>query len=408
MRLNAPTLRFVYGSLLCLILPIFSYAQIGGGAGGAPPSIQFFMPDGSLPPRELRFTMSADNGRIETYFTDSKGKFLITRLLGLKTDSEYRVTVEGDGRSFDTTTVSFKEFGVYYIPIFLKPIKSPTTQPAGLVDMAEFDVLAPEEARQAYAAAMQSLKSGEGAEAIKELERAVKIYPKYFRALNDLGVLYMKLSKLDVAAQMFERAIKIGPRVYYPRLNLAVINTRRAKYEEAVTQLEQLHKENPGHPEIRLALGDALLAMNRLDESEVHLRAALADAKIDRATAGNAHYRLGMLLNRRQKYEEAIKELTQAVDAIPNSARTHLQLGGALLQVGRLEEAERELLSAYTIGGKQMGGAQLMLGQIYFMKKDYERALRAFEQYLADVPQAPNAVEIQGVIKNIKAGLKKD
>jgi outer membrane protein assembly factor BamD (BamD/ComL family) len=55
-----------------------------------------------------------------------------------------------------------------------------------------------------------------------------------------------------------------------------------------------------------------------------------------------------------------------------------------------------------------MGGAQLMLGQIYFMGKKYESALRAFEQYLADVPQAPNAAEIQGVIKNIKGALKKD
>jgi tetratricopeptide (TPR) repeat protein len=366
------------------------------------------MPDGSLPPRELRFTMSADNGRIETYYTDSKGKFLITRLLGLKTDAEYRITVEGDGRTFDTTTVSFKEFGVYYIPIFLKPHKSPAPQAAGLVDMAEFDVLAPEDARQAYESAMRSLKAGDGDEAVRELERAVKIFPKYFRALNDLGVLYMKMDRLEVAAQMFDRAIKVGPRVYYPRLNHAIINTRRARYQEAVTELEHLHKENPGLPEVRVALGDALMAMNRLDEAEAHLRAALTDAKLDRGAAGNAHYLLGMLLNRKQRYEAAIKELTQASEAIPNSPRIHLQLGGALLQVGKLDEAERQLLSAYRTGGKQMGGAQLMLGQIYFMEKKYERALTAFEQYLADVSPAPNAAEVEGVIKNIKAALKKD
>jgi tetratricopeptide (TPR) repeat protein len=407
MRLNAPTQRFAFASLLCLFLAVISYGQVGG-AGGAPPSIQFFMPDGSLPPREIRFTMSADNGRVETFYTDSKGKFLISRLLGLRTDAEYRITVEGDGRTFDTTTTSFKEFGVYYIQVFLRPIKNPAPRPAGLVDMAEFDVLAPEDARQAYTSAMRLLKSGEHNEAIQELERAVKIFPKYFRALNDLGVLYMNFSKLDIAAHMFERAIKLGPRVYYPRLNLAIINTRRAKYPEAVTQLEQLHKENPALAEVRIALGDALMAMNRLDEAEVHLRAALTDTQLDRGAAGNAHYLLGMLLNRKQQYEEAIKELAKAEEAIPKSPRIHLQFGGALLQVGRLDEAERELLSAYRIGGKQMGGAQLMLGQIYFMGKKYESALRAFEQYLADVPQAPNAAEIQGVIKNIKGALKKD
>lgn len=406
MRVNAPALRLVFASLLCSILAVFSQGQ--AGQGGAPPSIQFFMPDGSLPPRELRFMMSADNGRVETFYTDSKGKFLITRQLGLKTDADYTITVQGDGSTFDTTSVSFKEFGVYYIPVFLRPIKSPATKPAGLVDLAEFDVHAPESARQSYATAMRLLKTGEVEEVIRELERAVALYPNYFRALNDLGVLYMKTEKLNMAAQMFERAIKIGPHVYYPRLNLAVINTRRARYQEAVTQLEQLHKENPSLAEVRVALGDALMAMNRLDEAEIHLRAALSDAKLDRGAAGDAHYKLGMLFNRKQQYEAAIKELDQAAEAIPNSSRIHLQLGGALLQVGRLSEAERELLLAYKIGGKQMGGAQLMLGQIYFMGKKYEDALRAFEQYLADVPQAPNSTEIEGVIKKIRAALNKN
>ena len=70
---------------LALVLPILAMAQ-------APPSIQFFMPDGSMPPREIRFEMAMDNGRVETFFTDSKGKFLLTRLLGLKPDA---VTLPG-------------------------------------------------------------------------------------------------------------------------------------------------------------------------------------------------------------------------------------------------------------------------------------------------------------------------
>jgi len=46
-----------------------------------------------------------------------------------------------------------------------------------------------------------------------------------------------------------------------------------------------------------------------------------------------------------------------------------------------------------------------MLGQIYFMEEKYEKALAAFEQYLADVPAAPNAAEIQGVIGRIRKAL---
>jgi TolA-binding protein len=49
-----------------------------------------------------------------------------------------------------------------------------------------------------------------------------------------------------------------------------------------------------------------------------------------------------------------------------------------------------------------------MLGQIYFMRKNYESALQAFEQYLADVPRAPKADEVEGVIKRIKIALHKE
>lgn len=366
------------------------------------PAIQFFMPDGSYPSREIRFTMAADNGRIETFFSDNKGKFLLTRLLGLKTDAEYRVTVIGDGATFDTTTYSFKEYGVYYIPIYLKPFREPAVPPAKLVDVAEFDVKAPAEAKQAYEAAMRSFRDGQAAEAIRGLKHAVEIYPEYFRALNDLGVIYMKVNWLDEAAWMFERASKVAPRAPHPRLNLGIVLTRRAKYKEAVAVLDPLFKENQSLSEVRIALADALIALNRLDEAEPHLRTALLDTKLERASAGDAHYRLGLLLNKRQKYSAAVIELSEAAQAIPNSARTHLQLGGALLQLQKLEDAERELLTAYRLGGAQMGGAQLMLGQIYFMEKKYEEARRAFEQYLTDVPNPPNAKEVRSFIEKIR------
>ena len=111
------------------------------------------------------------------------------------------------------------------------------------------------------------------------------------------------------------------------------------------------------------------------------------------------------MFNKKQKYDSAVIELSQAAQSIPNASRIHLQLGGALLQLGRLDDAQRELSDAYRLGGKQMGGAQLMLGQIYFIEKKYESAQRAFEQYLIDVPNAPNAAEVRAFIERIKTAL---
>lgn len=390
--------RFAAALLVVLLAPVFAIAQ-------ASPSIQFFMPNGTYPPRELRFEMAMDNGRVETFFTDSKGRFLLTRALGLKPDAEYRIRVLGDGITFDTTTFSFKEYGVYYIPVYLKPFTGQPTQPAKLVDLAEFDSGVPAEAKQAYENAIRLFKEGRRSDAISGLEQALQLYPDYFRALNDLGVIYLKVNRLDDAVRMFERATKIAPRVYHPRLNLGIILTRRGKYKEAVSLLDALYKENQSISEVRIALADVLIAVNRLDEAESHLRTALLDPKLDRPTNGNAHYQLGLLFNKKQKYDSAVIELSQAAQSVPNAARIHLQLGGALLQVGRLDDAQRELSTAYRLGGPQMGGAQLMLGQIYFIEKKYESAQRAFEQYLIDVPNAPNASEVRAFIARIKSAL---
>ena len=256
--------------------------------------------------------------------------------------------------------------------------------------------------------AMRAFGEGKRDEVILELERALAICPDYFRALNGLGLMYMHVNRLDDATRMFERASKIAPRVYHPRMNLGIIFTRRGKYKEAAAMLEALHKENQSVAEVRLALGDVLIALNRLDEAEPHLRAAAVDSKLDRQGIGNAHYRLGLLLNKKHKYDAAVVELSQAAELLPNAARIRLQLGGALMQLDRLHDAERELLAAYRLGGVQLGGAQLMLGQIYFIEKKYEGALRAFEQYLTDVPEPPNAAQVRGVIERIRTALNQN
>jgi Flp pilus assembly protein TadD len=371
----------------------------------APSSIQFFMPDGSLPPRELRFTLTSDAGLVDTFFTDTRGRFLITRSQGLKPDAAYTVIVPSDQRTYATTVYSFKMYSIGHITIFLRPLETSVVK-AAAIDLAEMDVTVPQPARDAYERAMRSLADGKRDAAITELNRALEIHPAYFRALNDLGVILMQLRRNDEAAAVFERAIKTAPRVYLPRLNLAVIRTRQGRYKEAVESLERLHKENPTLIEIRTPLADALMAINKLDEAETHLRAVVSNEGLARSSEGNARYLLGLLLNRRQQYREAASELSIAASHLPRGQRIRLQLGAALLQLGKYAEAESELLEAYRIGGSEMGAAQFLLGELYFITRKYDSARRAFEQYLIDVPKAPNETEVKTLIARIRTALE--
>ncbi len=371
----------------------------------APSAIQFFLPGGGLPGRELRFTLTRDDGLIEILFTDTKGKFLLTGNLGR--DGDYTITVEGDGRTFETTTQRFRLVrSIAYIPVFLRPLKGEAPPPKEIVDVSVFDAKVPAEAKAAYEQAMKAVGENQAETAISEFTRALSIYPQYLRALNDLGVLYLKLNRLNEAAATFTQAISLNPRFYFPRLNLGVVYNRQGNFGDAVKVLDKLVKEQPSLAGARVQLAEALGGLAQTDAAAEQLRLALAGKNLDGATRADTHFKLGMLLNREERYTAAMAEFEKVIAINPQSANAYLYLGGAQLQLQKMAEAEASLLKAYELGGNRVAGAQLFLGQLYFMQQKFEPSQRAFEQYLKDLPNAPNAGQVKAAIEKVKAAMK--
>jgi len=400
MRLLTPRrVRKTWAVSLLLLCLAQAWAQ-------APSAIQFFMPGGGLPSRPLRFTLILPDGRQEILFTDTKGKFPITS--DLVREGDYSLTIEGDKRTFETTTLRFRLLRgtISYLPVFLRPVKSNVPTRAA-VDVAEYDAKTPPEARSAYEQAMKFVGQNKPAEAISEFTRALSIYPQYVRALNDLGVLYLKLNRLDEAASAFTQAVSLNARFHQPQLNLAVLRHRQGRDDEAITLFQQLLKDHPTLSSARIIYAESLGATQQWDEAEQQLREALKDAGLESSERANAHLRLGLKLNRDARYQAAAAELEKATALSPDSALAHLYLGATLAQLKKTPAAERELLRAYELGGKAVATAQLLLGQIYYGQQKYEPALRAFEQFLTDMPNASNAAEVRQLVANLKATVKK-
>lgn len=392
------------GKIPALVLSL-AFA-LGTAHGQAPSAVQVFMPNGERPARELRFTLARDDGRIEILFTDSKGKFQLTG--DLARDREYSITIDGDRRSFETTTTRFRILrgGITYIPVFLKPYRGESPTKAGVIDATSLDADVPSEARSSYEQAMKAVGEGSVEEAIRLFNVALSIHPKYLRALNDLGVLYLKLNRLNEAATTLERALKVNKNFHYGRLNLGLVLTRQGRYKEAVEILKPLNRAEPPIEGMRMAYAEALIGLGNLAEAEAALKAALQEAGADRTRELEARFKLGLVLSRSERYAEAVSEFEKVIALDPNAANAHLLLGAALLQLKKLDEAERQLLKAYELGGAQAGNAQLFLGQLYLSRQANAQALRAFEQYLQDVPDAPNASQIKQAIEQIKIALK--
>ena len=87
--------------------------------------------------------------------------------------------------------------------------------------------------------------------------------------------------------------------------------------------------------------------------------------------------------------------------------RLGLDESAALMQASSLDEAEAALLHAYKIEGAKMAGAQMLLGMVYSQKQNAQKAIEAFETYLRDLPDAPNAAQVKEAIARLRKGVKK-
>ena len=362
---------------------------------------QIFMPDGSPLQKPTRLTLLTDNGmRTEIFYTDSNGRIALPRI-----NIPYTILVETDGESFDTTTVSFNPVHAgNYIVVNLRPLTAPRARAPGTVKANAVDVNVSPRARQMYEEATKLLQAGKYDEATEVLKRAISLQPNYVQALNDLGAVFMKTNQLAQAEETLRHAIKLDDKWYLPQLNLGLVLNRRRKHKDAAVLLTALRNNNPDQPKIHPPLIEALMETHQWPQAQEELEKALALKEVDTV---DLKIKLGVVRLRQSKFEDAVAAFREATSVEPDNALAQFNLGAALLESGNLDEAEIALRRAYRIEGARMPGAQLQLGQLYFRKKDYGKAIEAFETYLRDLPGAPNAAQVREAVETLRRSSNK-
>lgn len=397
MKMSALPFRIALLFFVILCASLMATAQ-GSGLRG-----QVYLPNGSPIQKVTRFTLTTENGqRTEIYFTDSNGRIsVLPAPAGL-----YKITVESDGEIYDTTVASFDaKYAGNQVMVNLLPLKAKAPAlPPGEININEIDKKVAPKAKEAYQAALTLVQADQYEKAIAPLQQAISLQKDYFQAHNNLGVVYMKLNKLAEAEATLRQAVKLNDKVYLPQLNLAVVLNRQNNYKEAAEILLKLGRRYPDLTKIHSPLVEALIGSQDWAGAEAEIKKALAVTGSDQV---DLKIKMGMVEIRQGKFDDAVAVLREAVKAEPDNALGQFNLGVALFQTGNLDEAERALSRAYELKGSEMAGAQLMLGQVHFQKKDYEKAIESFEIYLRDLPNAPNAAQVKDAVEKLRQSVKK-
>lgn len=181
---------------------------------------------------------------------------------------------------------------------------APRTEPStGTV----FAQTIPADAEKAYLEAMKDLTKGNKDEAIKLLHRATEIFPTYFLALQETGLLLVEQTKYDKSLEPLGKAIAINPRATQSHLALGMAYLNLDQISSAVKELTIARNLDPKSFTASLYLGIALINTGDLAAAETRLQEALALG--GPVQARSAHLYLGSIYNMRKEYQRAITEL---------------------------------------------------------------------------------------------------
>jgi tetratricopeptide (TPR) repeat protein len=177
---------------------------------------------------------------------------------------------------------------------------------------------APKDAKKAWAKGTELLHKSKGAEAEKEFEKAVGIYPSYANAWFDLGRARFQRRAVAPAREAFLKAIDADDKLVGPFLELGKMAVMQRNWPDAARYLDRALQLDPvDYP--RLWYEDALADyhVRNFDRAERNVREAL---KVPLAVRDpHADQLLGLLLMRKQDYAGADEALRAYLQLVPNA-----------------------------------------------------------------------------------------
>lgn len=201
----------------------------------------------------------------------------------------------------------------------------------GLVSAAELAI--PARARKEFDKSNELLRQQRLNDALHELNKAVKIYPRFASAYNNMGVIYARLGDEACERSSLQTAIDLNDRFQLAYVNWGRMNIASADYQAADAALRKASGLDASD-----STPLVLLAYSAL--SQGHSRDALNLSQLAHALGGShafAHRVAARVFEQQNQLESAISELELCLKEQPDGpgvaqARDELKIVQSLLR----------------------------------------------------------------------------
>lgn len=180
------------------------------------------------------------------------------------------------------------------------------------VPLAEYQI--PRPARQEFDRARKEQKSLNCPKALEHLRKALRAFPQYAEAHNEMGRCYRQLGELRQAEEAFQAAVRLGVSAV-PALNLADLYVAQGRLTEARDLLREMIRRYPDEGDAYFALANVHFEERDLKEAEALGLAAHARAHRN----ADVHLLLAKIYLRQESRPAIVRELELYVQEAPNT-----------------------------------------------------------------------------------------
>ncbi len=178
---------------------------------------------------------------------------------------------------------------------------------------------APKDARKAFQKGMDALKKRKQADAVKNFEKAVNVYPEFAAAWFELGRIQVDRGDLETARRSFDTAAKSDPKFVAPLVEIANLSMKQQNWKEVADVTARAEKlDSFDYPQIFLLNAVANYNLHNLEAAEKSIRQA---EKLDtRHQFPKTQHLFGIILAQRQDYLGAAEQFKAYLKFAPSAS----------------------------------------------------------------------------------------
>jgi Tfp pilus assembly protein PilF len=188
-------------------------------------------------------------------------------------------------------------------------------------------------------------------------------------------------------------ALAVAGVVLAADLETGIRQLEQKQFAQAESTLREVVAAEPDNADANYYLGKALIGEKKYGEAEEFLKKAAE-------TKPEARVALGEAYMMQEKLDQAMNELNEAEESQSSNADLYLFRGMIYLKRENAAEAARELDKALAIDPKK-GYAHYYMGLAQSRLKRNDLVLKHFEMFLQLEPRAPEAARVRSLLRSL-------